>query len=342
MSWALELQVIRRFLRDPDGNIWSNDLLRDLYNQAQNELQHKSKILENVTGIQIPPEFNSSYQHDWEYSYRSNNRYRCLRNQGGNYTFCYRWEVQEYYGASADIGDEGYGYTHPWESFVGITPNQPPAFPFPNNMNSVKAMYLDEEPLGYVAKKTVSSVDSSWVTRTGETQGYYPLDGSSNHFGLYVRPSTITWSDDEGSGMAVSGDGDTVEDEGTIIQREGSISFSEAGISVDIIESENNIILVFDVSPTEIETVGDDSDFPEFLNKYIRYRVLSLAFGANTDGRIESLAQFWGQRASIGMEAVKRFRDGRNADRDRRLRAQGVPVGRGRRHPRLPDAYPAI
>lgn len=61
MTWANELNILRRYLRDPSQNIWTNDFLRNLYNQAQNELQQRTWLLEDVTNIQLPPEFAVSY-----------------------------------------------------------------------------------------------------------------------------------------------------------------------------------------------------------------------------------------------------------------------------------------
>jgi len=98
--------------------------------------------------------------------------------------------------------------------------------------------------------------------------------------------------------------------------------------------------MIYDVDPTNIETASDDGDFPDFLKKYIRYGVISRAYGANTDGRIQSLSDYWSIRYLAGVEATKKFSRNRNNDRDYRLITGGASTRRTRRHPRLPSTYP--
>ena len=342
MTWATELNIIRRYLRDPDTKIWSNDLLKGLYNQAQNELQQRTGILEDVRNVRIPPEFDGSYTFDFEWGYLDGIKYRCLRNQGNNFSFCFRWEVQENYGAASDTPDEGTNYTHPFEAFTSETPGMPPPFPFPENLHSVKGLYHNLLPIPYESKKEILRNDPSWVTRTGTVNFYYLNDKASNCFFLYGIPSTITWSDESGQGMVTSVSGDTTGSEtGVITQRTGSLLSSETGPAIDVVEDDDDVLLFYDITPTEINDIGDKTDFPPYLSKYIRYRVLELAYGANTDGRIESLSQYWGMRAKVGLETVKRFRNNRYRDRDYVMSTRDGYRTRIR-HPRLPDSYPQI
>ena len=344
MAWATELNIIRRYLRDPDANIWSNDLLMGLYNQAQNELQQRSGILEDVAGVYIPPMFNASYMQDWEYGHISGTaKYRCLRNNGNNFTCCYRWEIQQNYGTAGDTPDEGIAYSHPWEAFAGETPNMPPAIPLPRNTHTIKAMFHDSWPIPAELKKRISADDPSWVTRSGTPLSYYQEDTTSNQFYLYGQPSTITWTDEDGSGPVTSVEDYTVGSEtGTITQITGGLLSGESGIDVSVVGDDNNILMVYDITPVDIESVGDESDFPQYLNKYIRYRVLQLAYSANTDGRIQSLGEYWGQRAIIGLKIVIKFMQNRFRDRDYCLKTQDRRPARNIRHPRLPSTYPAI
>jgi len=340
MTWATELNIIRRYLRDPDQAIWSNDLLRGLYNQAQNELQQRTSLLEDITNIRIPPEFHVSYVFDYEWGYLDGHKYQCLRNNGNNFSFCFRWEVQENFGIDGDTPDEGVNYTHPFEAFFSQTPGMIPPYPFPSNLHSVKGMYHDSYPLPHETKKQITLNDPSWVTRTGAVLSYFTDDEVSNQFYLYGKPSTITWEDEDGEGMVTSVGSDTTDsDEGIIIRRTGSLLSGEAGPAINVIDDDNNILIIYNISPKEINGLGDETDFPPYINKYIRYRVLQLAFGANTDGRIESLSTYWGQRAKLGLDVIKRFRDNRYKDRDYVMYTKGSGSMRFR-HPRLPDAYP--
>ena len=102
----------------------------------------------------------------------------------------------------------------------------------------------------------------------------------------------------------------------------------------------DNVFIVFDVTPTEIVTGSDEGDYPEFLKKYMRYGVVSQAYGANTDGRIQSLASYWGARYEVGIDHTRRFVRNKRQDRDYRLTARATSRTRNR-HPRLPSAFPA-
>lgn len=98
MSWAVELQKIRVLLRDPDGAIWSEDFLRGLYNDVQQDLQRQTGVLEDVAVQRVPPNYQFSYQHDWEWQFLPNSQsrfYQCL-TQHDDKTICHRWESQSY------------------------------------------------------------------------------------------------------------------------------------------------------------------------------------------------------------------------------------------------------
>jgi len=81
MTWGTELSKLRRVLRDPDGNIWSDVFLRHIWNDIQQEFQKKTRVLEDVIGQRIPQLYHFSYQHDWEYGYlpsKWSQFYQCL------------------------------------------------------------------------------------------------------------------------------------------------------------------------------------------------------------------------------------------------------------------------
>ena len=93
----------------------------------------------------------------------------------------------------------------------------------------------------------------------------------------------------------------------------------------------------------DLEDGSDESEFPRFIQKYIEYGTLERAYSANTDGKIESLGDYWALRRKMGLEAIKRFKGKRKTDRDYRLITKGEPTGRRhRKEPRLPDTYPAV
>ena len=109
-----------------------------------------------------------------------------------------------------------------------------------------------------------------------------------------------------------------------------------------VLDPDNNLLMVFEKTPTELAETTDESDFAVFVQKYVEYGVIERAYGANTDGRITSLSEYWAYRKKIGHKALQIFKNKRTQDRDYCLVTKGVPAKSTRRHPRLPDAYPAV
>jgi len=144
-------------------------------------------------------------------------------------------------------------------------------------------------------------------------------------------------------GMVLYVEGDTTNTPvGTYVDRTKNLMSQESGIAIATIDDDDNILLIYDVNPTDLVDDRDESDFPVFLRKYIEYGVISRAYGANTDGRIQSLSDYWAYRRDTGMEIIKRFMAKRKQDRDYQLTTSSTPAGRTRQHPRLPSTYPAV
>jgi len=342
MTWAAELTKIRRYLRDPEGNIWDVDLIRELYNQAQQDLQNETRVLEDISVVSIPPKYGTSYLHDWETAFVTGNSYRALRQQQNYFSYCARFEVQENFSIAADVQDSGdAAYTHPFEAWFA-NPNKPVAFPLPDNFHSAKGFFYDNKHIRYRSKKDIQRNDPSWETQSGTPQWYYREDSESNQFIPYPRPSTPAWNDEIGDGMVTSVSGDTTGSEvGIITQRTGNILSSDSGVAVTVIDTDDNFTIIHDITPTDIDSLGDIPDWPAFLLKYVRYRTLELLYKVNNDGRIPSLSEYWSKRYRLGIEAVKRYMANRLKDRDYRFKTKSTEPIRNRRHPRLPDTYPA-
>jgi len=332
-------------LRDPNGNIWSDAFLRHLYNDVQQSLQKETHVLEDVSAQRVPQLFHFSYQFDWEYGYvpsKWSQIYRCL-TQHDYSVICHAWEAQAITGISSGVSDEGVHWTQPWEAFMGQTPGAEVEMRFPQNFSRVKFIAYDEEPIHRTSRKSIQSCDHSYLTRTGNPRSYYPLDDTENSYTLYPRPSTAFQNDLTGEGVAFYEAGDTESDEtGIIAVRDDSTPSASFGASYDIVDTDNNIFIVYDVSPNDVADWDDEPDFQPFLRKYIRYGVISRAYGGNTDGRIPSLAEYWNLRYRLGIDFIKRYDSNRKRDRDYRLVTQGVSPRRHRRPPRLPDGYPSV
>lgn len=110
----------------------------------------------------------------------------------------------------------------------------------------------------------------------------------------------------------------------------------------DAINPTGNLVVFFIKRATDIESEFDESLLPDFLQRYCEYGAISRAYKANTDGRIQSLADYWDMRKKAGIVAIKRFMAKRLADREYRLESARMNSGGKYRHPRLPDEYPEV
>ena len=343
MTWATELQKLRRYLRDPDGNIWSEGLLRDLWNEAQSDLQNRTTILEDVASISIPPRYQISYVHDWEQQFVPDGwtAYRCFRNQGDYFAFTSRFEAQVAAGIGTDGTDEGAAVTHPWEAWVHTSVGHEIPLPLPRNFHATKWLSYDRDPIAITTRRRVQETGSSWVTHQGTAQAYYHTDDVSNQIVLWPRPTTADWRDGaEDPGMLTHIEDDTnAVDTGTITRRTGTLLSGDEGMAVDAIELDDNMLLAYDIAPTDMTSLSSEPDWPEYMRRYVRYGVLQRAYGTNTDGHIPTLAAYWADRYKLGVEALKQFRRKRTV-RTRRL-GSTVRTRRDMR-PRLPDTFPAI
>ena len=346
MSWGTELAKLRRALRDPDGNIWTDIFLRHTWNDIQQDLQKKTKALEDVTSQRIPQLYHYSYMYDWEYGYlpsKWSQFNQCLL-QHDAYIICHRWEAQAITGIDSAVNEYGINFTQTWEAYMGPSlAGHEIRQRFPQNFNQVKYMAYDEEPISATTKKRVQSSDPSFVTRVGRSFSYYPYDEVDNSYVLYPRPSVSFANDIVGEGVAFYAAGDTESDTtGIIATRDDSTPSASFGASVDIVGTVDQVFLVYDVSPNDVANYDDEPDFPEFLRKYIRYGTVARAYGSNTDGRIQSLADYWQTRYDVGVRFIKQYVRNRRQDRNYRLTTKVVESRRNRRLPRLPDGYPAI
>lgn len=144
------------------------------------------------------------------------------------------------------------------------------------------------------------------------------------------------------AGMVLYAEGDTTDALGTFEARTGSLFSQEDGVAVEVLNDTSNFLLVYDVMPADVKFDVDESDFPRFMRKYIEHSVIGRAYGANTDGKIQSLADYWEYRFQVGFKMIERFMSKKKQDRDYRLITGQVEPRRASRHPRLPSTYPAI
>lgn len=337
MSWGDELDIIRRFLRDPGGAIWSEAYLRHEWNDVQQDLQNRTGYLEEVAVQRVPGLYQGAFLFDWESRYLDVSvSYRALTRHD-QFAICGPWEAQETTGIAGDADDPGAHFTQPWEAYMA-TPGELVRMRWPRNFHHALYLAYDDESIGVSTRKSVQSRDSSYLETQGTPTCLYSYD--QDHYVLYPRPSVSFSNELDGEGVATFADGDTEDaTTGTIGIRTASYDAGE-GVSVDIIDSADNLFVVYRVRPTDVESMADEPDFPAFLRRYIRFGVVGRAYAANTDGRIRSLGDLWEARYELGVEMVKRYMRNRRQDRDYRFGGQPTlrPAGSTLK---LPDTYPA-
>lgn len=343
--WLDELAIIRRYLRDPDGKIWSEPYLRHQWNDVQRDLQTKSLVLEDVAAQRVPDLYHLSYLHDWEWQNLPDTVtefYQCLRKHD-EMVFCHSWEPQQQTSIDPDVEDLGCHFTQPWEAFMGMEPGEEIRMKFPKRASELKYIAYDEQPIYETTRKTVQSVDTSYQSRTGTPIAYYMHESLDKSYVLYPRPSTAFVDEVTGDGVAFFVEDDSEDtDVGTIAVRTGSSESGNIGASVDVVGLTNNVLMVYSVNPSEVSALTDEPDYPQFLRKYVRYGVLARAYDANTDGYIPSLAKMWAERYRVGLQVVKRYMSNRSNDRDYRLMTKQSTSRSRRRQPKLPATYPPV
>ena len=326
-------------MRDPDGNIWSDQDIRVYFNDTLLELARRVGYLEKVHTYKYPPEWSFSYLQSWEWSASEGDKYQALTIwQSRNYVSCYPWEAG-YFLTNSDVADDGYRFIHPWEAFYADPADYVPA-PFHYKFHKAKYLAYDEEELLPADRKDIASNDSHYRTASGDPVNYWQPDEYTNQIILYPRPNGVTFDD----GGLPHGPTETFSDTGGIqTWDEEYLDERDTGFIIEAIETEDRIFMIFEAIPVEIPndagTWFEDVDWPEFMLKHVRYGTLERCYGADTDGYIPSLRDYWRTRKEIGISAIKKYKQLRLSDRVYRL-GGGKPHVVSR-HPRLPSTYPA-
>jgi hypothetical protein len=341
MDLSSQLTRIRRFLRDPDSLIWDDNFLLNLFNDVQEEIQNRTHFLENLQALRIPQLFQFSYLYDWEWPFLPGGQsqfYQAFyQHQQANHVYQNNWEIQQVWQTNVDVESDGAHTTQQWELFYD-DPGDQLKIRFPNDHRETKFIAYDRKPITQRYLREIQSRDSSYRTHEGVPLYYY-VDELDNSLTLYPRPTQANWID--GNGVAQFGDEDTVNSEaGTILRRYDTTLSQDGGIAVDIIDAEYNVFLVYEQNTADLTSINDSSPFPVYLRKYIEYGVLAKAYGANTDGRIRSLAEYWENRFEIGIKAIKKLQTKRFADRQYFMKTKGAYSYSKPSHPRLPSTYP--
>jgi hypothetical protein len=361
LNWLQQRTRIRRMLRDPNGAIWADSLLKALFNEMQMALQQQTIFNEDVALVRVPSMYEASYLYDWEWAFTDHAK-GYVWNPGAYYdpmemVALHSWEPEHLALSYADNEDAtgsafGVSVIHPFEGYMGETPAELPSSWFPFRFDHIVFSAWDKDPLEPYLRREMSADDPSHHVRWGNPQGYYRDEKLENHLILYPGPSAPEWTDINGIadieyyGMVLFTEDDTASSEyGVCIDiDDGIIGTSEdVGLCIDILAPGNTLLMVHRVMPKNIDGADDDrSVYPAFMQKYLEYGVLERCYAAETDGQIESLRQYWSYRKEMGLKVLGIYKNKRRIDRDYLLRSHSVPARNVRRGPRLPDHYPAI
>ena len=301
---------LRKFLRDPNGDIWSNEDLLSFWNDALLEIAQKTHILEKVVCLRWPPEYDSVITFDWERNFAAGD----IRNFGElwqtrNVIVTYPWEAGYYLDSVSDAG-EGYVITHPWE-LMHVNAGHTVFFNLHNQTYRIKLMAYDRDVIDPRSQREIAREDRWYKTVVGRPRYYWQRDEYTNQVALYPRPTPVDLQETDYT--------DLIGDTGGRLTHFDWLEYADTGLNFDDIDNENALLVVFEPIPLTA-TYDSDNDFPPWMTKYIEYATLERAFGADTDGYIPSLRDYWAYRKEIGLQALKRYKTTRLKDRDFCLR----------------------
>lgn len=332
-TFAASETRLRRFLRDPNGDIWSSLDLQTYFNDAQVEIAQKTNILVRVEAHYYPPRYDYSYTYDWEKGYIEGDSYQMGQiNQASGDWITYPWEAN-YYLDTQLTQDDGYRFMYPWEAHYVAAPADPPGVLLHAQFDKMRYIAYDRQKIEPIDEKYLQNTDRFYRTRSGAVTNYWQPDDYSNLFYLYPRPSSTNVQEPDIT--------DTFDDAGgSNPSAEAWLDEGDYGLVTDVVNTEGALFMVYSAQPVDIVETTDESEFPAFMVKYIEYATLERAYGADTDGFIPSLRDYWKTRKEIGLKALAKFQRLTLGDRDYRL--GGQPQTAASKRLRLPDGYPAF
>jgi hypothetical protein len=276
------LTRIRRFLRDPDGNIWTDDQIRYFWNDAQQKVALDTHLLVNAETLAFPPAPSYSYTHRWEEQYTdSATDMRVLEyGQDINKVYTYPWEFA-WSGTNPPKDEGSYRWTHPFEGTMYTT-----AKPVPNILNKgfVSGIWCayDQEEILPLSRDQVASGDRWYRHRKGEAKYYYRDSDYANTIVIYPQPPP------DYSATSV-----------------GDLTDSTYVTTTD------RVVIVYKYAHADIPSGSgnwdDTLDWPDWAIPYIEYATLERAYGADTDGYIPTLHEYWKLRYDVGLQILKRL-----------------------------------
>ncbi len=306
------LDKLRRFLRDPAGDIWSDADLLTYWNDAQIEVAQKTVILTRVEAHHYPPEYNYAYTHDWERHYIEGDAYcpfeESMTRPGMSFTHI--WEAA-YYLDSVTTMQSGYRITHPWEAAY-VSPDGFIPIKLHGQVDRIIFAAYDREEIRPASRKEIAESNPYYRTQTGPPTEYWRIDDYSNQIVLYPQPSMVLNNYDY---TEILDDPATYPDPLTTSDEEW-LDDSDTGIITDITTLDDSLFVIYQALPTDIEAWTEESALPPWFLKGVECAALERAYGADTDGFIPTLRDYWKMRKELQIKLISKFKVLRLTDRD--------------------------
>ena len=312
MSLSSTLTKLRRFLRDPDGVIWTDADILTYWNDAQVEIAQKTLIHSRVEAHHYPPEYNYAYAHDWERQFIEGDSY-CPFEQSmtrAGLSFCHSWE-SAYYLDTISTAHPGYRITHPWESAFVIPDGFIP-IPLHEQFDRMIFAAYDRIKIDPVSRKELSETNPYYQTQVGPPSNYWRPDEFSNQMVLYPQPAMVVRNYDY---TEILDDPSSYPDPVTESSEEW-LDDADTGLITDVINLDNSLFMVYQALPSDITAWTDDPELPPWLLKCVECAALERAYGADTDGFIPTLRDYWKLRKDLHLKLVGKFKIMRLTDRD--------------------------
>lgn len=323
---------LRRLLRDHDAAIWTDAALMIYFNQSQLEVATKTSLLQRADVYPYPSRFTWSFLFDWEAGHTEGDRYQALNIwQVQDTVASYVWEAA-YWMDEATPAEEGYRWTHCWETAMCAPADVVPVQLHKQLWSTIHVAW-DRKPLKVISQRDIALIDRYFKTRQGIPTHCYPLDDQENRIVLYPRPASVVWPEEAPSQTFN-------DDEGIVAWTETDTETADLGIITDQADMAFNVTYIYSFLPRLVESEADEMDWPDFLIHCVECATLERAFGADTDGYIPSLRDYWKSRKEMGLKAINLLKGQRTNDRSFRMGSARRParsIG-----PRLPDHYPAV
>ena len=190
---------LRRFLKDPNADIWSQQLLIDLFNQAQEEFNDSTRILEKICSIRIPSQYDFSMVYEWEEEFTDGKASGLMcQFVAAQYMSTQEWEIDAWVGQLPVIAG-GYRATQPWERYsVSVVVHGKSVFKFPEDYKTCSMLIWNRYRLKPITEESAMRSSRNYETRAGWPRYYYTIGRDQDReFVIYPLPSEIVWYEPE-------------------------------------------------------------------------------------------------------------------------------------------------